>query len=555
MPSTRPRRRWPWAALAAAFAAAANRLARRAQADQIARGEAVRELATSEARYRSLSLAAAPMVWTVDSGGRVEDVPEWREYTGQDAEDVRGAGWLEAVHPDDRAACAAAWSDAVAAKGVFASSFRLRRADGTWREMAARGVPVVGEYGVIGEWVGTCTDVTAQRAAEQARDEADARADALAGERDEAVARADAAAAARDEAVVRLAALEGGEAARNDQLEADLAAANDRAAALEADLAAANDRAAALEADLAAANDRAAALEADLAAVRLARDDDTAAAVAERDAAFQAHRRLAEPPGLPQVPGVGLSVGRVLADAPTGAWSDAFMASERHLALAVGNGPGAGADAVGRGAQLAAALRAYALDGHGPGDAVARLNAVAATLAPDAPASLLYATLDLHTGTLRYVIAGDPAGVLLLPDGTTQRLDAEAAPPVGAAAGALVHEGRLALPRGASLLLAAGVPWVPPGPDALHDPVADALADAPRDPRETLDHVAGALFPDGTPETDAALLLLQAASPEDLVVPDGSAGPVTAARQADRNGAGEPPAVAGGGEATAVEAT
>ena len=44
----------------------------------------------------------------------------WREYTGFDDKGTRGAGWLDAVHPDDRPGCVDGWQAAVDASSVFA---------------------------------------------------------------------------------------------------------------------------------------------------------------------------------------------------------------------------------------------------------------------------------------------------------------------------------------------------------------------------------------------------------------------------------------------------
>lgn len=72
-------------------------------------------LRLSEERYRSLIMAIAKTVWTTDAGGQViEDQPGWRDYTGQTGEEIRGAGWLTAVHPDSREQAASAWMHAVA---------------------------------------------------------------------------------------------------------------------------------------------------------------------------------------------------------------------------------------------------------------------------------------------------------------------------------------------------------------------------------------------------------------------------------------------------------
>src|SRR5947199_6627677 len=52
----------------------------------------------SERRYRSLLTAISQVVWTTDAEGRVEDIPQWRALTGQSVDEVKGFGWLNALH-------------------------------------------------------------------------------------------------------------------------------------------------------------------------------------------------------------------------------------------------------------------------------------------------------------------------------------------------------------------------------------------------------------------------------------------------------------------------
>ena len=120
--------------------------------------EALRE---SRDRYRSLVAASKQIVWTTNAKGEVEaDIPTWREFTGQTAEAVRGLGWLQAVHSDDRDRVVAGWKEAVAAKRPYETEYHLRKRDGSYRHLLARGIPVIGEGGRVREWVGTCTDIT-----------------------------------------------------------------------------------------------------------------------------------------------------------------------------------------------------------------------------------------------------------------------------------------------------------------------------------------------------------------------------------------------------------
>lgn len=124
-------------------------------------------LRLEEQRYRSLVEATAAIVWNTPASGEFEvEQPRWSAFTGQSFEELKGWGWLNAVHPDDRPGTAAAWSAAVAGQTLYQVEHRLRRHDGTYRHMMVRAVPIVNEAGAIREWVGVHTDVTLQKEAE-----------------------------------------------------------------------------------------------------------------------------------------------------------------------------------------------------------------------------------------------------------------------------------------------------------------------------------------------------------------------------------------------------
>ncbi|MFC6661051.1 PAS domain S-box protein [Deinococcus multiflagellatus] len=125
-------------------------------------------LRASEQRFRSLVQATAQVVWTArPDGAFVPPQPDWEAFTGQTPEQYSPGGWTQALHPDDRARALAAWQRAVDTRSGYSVSYRVRRADGQYVPMEARGVPVRGEQGQILEWVGTNTDVTELQAAQQ----------------------------------------------------------------------------------------------------------------------------------------------------------------------------------------------------------------------------------------------------------------------------------------------------------------------------------------------------------------------------------------------------
>lgn len=124
------------------------------------------ELRASEARYRAYIEVTGQISWITPVDGVVDDMPEWRKYTGQDKKQVKGWGWLDAIHPDDRARTTEVWKKAVAAKSNYETEYRIRRHDGVYRYFLARGIPSLREDGTIREWVGVCIDITERKQAE-----------------------------------------------------------------------------------------------------------------------------------------------------------------------------------------------------------------------------------------------------------------------------------------------------------------------------------------------------------------------------------------------------
>jgi PAS domain S-box-containing protein len=130
------------------------------------RATAQAALERSEARYRSLTLASATVVWLADAdGGYISEGSSWEEYTGQSEGASAGMGWINAIHPQDRDGALSIWGRAFERKEAYYSEYRLLRADGQYRRVLSRGVPVFDAGGNVVEWVGACTDVEDERRA------------------------------------------------------------------------------------------------------------------------------------------------------------------------------------------------------------------------------------------------------------------------------------------------------------------------------------------------------------------------------------------------------
>nr|WP_255568620.1 PAS domain-containing protein [Neoroseomonas alba] len=120
---------------------------------------------------RALAEAGAIVLWRADVAGGWNEAAGWAGLTGQTSPAFRGDGWLEMLHPDDRAPTLAEWGRSLVARGPISVEFRLRTADADadWRWVRATGVPVSDEAGQLQEWVGAIHDVSDPRGAGMAR--------------------------------------------------------------------------------------------------------------------------------------------------------------------------------------------------------------------------------------------------------------------------------------------------------------------------------------------------------------------------------------------------
>jgi PAS domain S-box-containing protein len=125
-------------------------------------------LRESETRFRSMADKAPVMMWVTDPSGFCTYLnARWYEFTGQKPGAGEGYGWLDAVHPDDRALAEQAFVSANAERHDYRVDFRLRRADGAYRwtiDTAAARFAENGEY--LG-YVGSVIDIDERREAEE----------------------------------------------------------------------------------------------------------------------------------------------------------------------------------------------------------------------------------------------------------------------------------------------------------------------------------------------------------------------------------------------------
>ena len=124
----------------------------------------------TQARNQALIDVSSQIVWTTDpSGAVVDDSPSWRAFTGQTLEQWQGFGWLDAIHPDDRARVRQLWLRAVDERTPVDTEYRLRHVSGDWRWTQVRAVPALSPDGTVREWVGMIADVSDRKRADEAQ--------------------------------------------------------------------------------------------------------------------------------------------------------------------------------------------------------------------------------------------------------------------------------------------------------------------------------------------------------------------------------------------------
>ncbi len=122
--------------------------------------QAERALRQSEDRFRTLLATTTDIVWTTDcTGAAVDENASWSKFTGQKWEELRGYEFADAIHPDDRADVMAWWRETSQVPKPCIRQYRLRRHDGVYRHVIARGAPLLNSASEFSGWIGTCTDV------------------------------------------------------------------------------------------------------------------------------------------------------------------------------------------------------------------------------------------------------------------------------------------------------------------------------------------------------------------------------------------------------------
>ncbi|MCB2377151.1 PAS domain-containing protein [Hymenobacter sp. BT635] len=122
------------------------------------------ELRRSEEKFRFMADSTPVIIWTATPAGQIDYCNRpFYDYTGLQPHDLEGPGWLQAVHPDDRAGTAAVWQHSLETGQNYEQQHRLRRYDGLYHWQLVRALPLRDAEGHIVKWYGSSVDVQNQR--------------------------------------------------------------------------------------------------------------------------------------------------------------------------------------------------------------------------------------------------------------------------------------------------------------------------------------------------------------------------------------------------------
>jgi PAS domain S-box-containing protein len=153
-----------WASKGTSKEAAAARLSDKALKD-------------SENLFKALTSLAPVGIFQTDEKGNCTFVNKcWQDFSGLTLNEAKGLGWIKALHPDDKERVSKEWQKATETGSTFISEYRFRSPSGRITWLSGNGVPLILNNMTAG-YIGTITDITARKEAEEALITADKRKD------------------------------------------------------------------------------------------------------------------------------------------------------------------------------------------------------------------------------------------------------------------------------------------------------------------------------------------------------------------------------------------
>jgi PAS domain S-box-containing protein len=131
--------------------------------------QAVDQLRESEERFRNLADTAPVMIWIGGPDSRCTYFnKQWLNFTGREAEEELGSGWMRGLHPEDYDSCLERLTSNFEARRSSELEFRLLRHDGEYRWLYNYGIPRFSSDGEFLGYIGSSIDITERKTSEVA---------------------------------------------------------------------------------------------------------------------------------------------------------------------------------------------------------------------------------------------------------------------------------------------------------------------------------------------------------------------------------------------------
>jgi PAS domain S-box-containing protein len=136
-------------------------------ADITERERAELALRQSEVRMRSIADSAPVLLWETDLDGLTFANRQYLDFFGRPLEELKGLGWTRFIHPEDREETLRMYEEVYAQRVERVSQVRVLRHDGQYRWLLTSGYPRFDERGEFIGFVGSSSDVTDLKQAEE----------------------------------------------------------------------------------------------------------------------------------------------------------------------------------------------------------------------------------------------------------------------------------------------------------------------------------------------------------------------------------------------------
>lgn len=122
----------------------------------------------SEHRYHILTELSPVGIFRTDASGLTTYInPKWCKISGVSFEDALGNGWFKAIHQEDREKLIKGWENATEKEEKSFSEYRFVRPDGSISWVLGQAIPEINEKNQIVGYIGTTTDITERKQAEE----------------------------------------------------------------------------------------------------------------------------------------------------------------------------------------------------------------------------------------------------------------------------------------------------------------------------------------------------------------------------------------------------